>query len=214
MHIDIQHFTKRIDGTVVLDDISLQMESGKIYGFQGKNGSGKSMLMRAICGLIHPTEGSIKIDEKLMGTDISFPESAGILIENPGFISSYSGLQNLKLIASIKRQVKEEYIKELMERFHLDPADKKAYRKYSLGMKQKLGIIAAIMEMPELIILDEPMNGLDEESIEILKDMILELKEKGKLIILSCHDSEELLYLADEIFNLKNGKLMVVSSEL
>lgn len=208
MHIDIQHFTKRIDGTVVLNDISLQMESGKIYGFQGKNGSGKSMLMRAICGLIHPTEGSIKIDEKLMGTDISFPESAGILIENPGFISSYSGLQNLKLIASIKRQVKEEYIKELMERFHLDPADKKAYRKYSLGMKQKLGIIAAIMEMPELIILDEPMNGLDEESIEILKDMILELKEKGKLIILSCHDSEELLYLADEIFNLKNGKLI------
>lgn len=208
MHIDIQHFTKRIDGTVVLDDISLQMESGKIYGFQGKNGSGKSMLMRAICGLIHPTEGSIKIDEKLMGTDISFPESAGILIENPGFISSYSGLQNLKLIASIKRQVKEEYIKELMERFHLDPADKKAYRKYSLGMKQKLGIIAAIMEMPKLIILDEPMNGLDEESIEILKDMILELKEKGKLIILSCHDSEELLYLADEIFNLKNGKLI------
>lgn len=208
MHIDIQHFTKRIDGTVVLDDISLQMKSGKIYGFQGKNGSGKSMLMRAICGLIHPTEGSIKIDEKLMGTDISFPESAGILIENPGFISSYSGLQNLKLIASIKRQVKEEYIKELMERFHLDPADKKAYRKYSLGMKQKLGIIAAIMEMPELIILDEPMNGLDEESIEILKDMILELKEKGKLIILSCHDSEELLYLADEIFNLKNGKLI------
>lgn len=208
MHIDIQHFTKRIDGTVVLDDISLQMESGKIYGFQGKNGSGKSMLMRAICGLIHPTEGSIKIDEKLMGADISFPESAGILIENPGFISSYSGLQNLKLIASIKRQVKEEYIKELMERFHLDPADKKAYRKYSLGMKQKLGIIAAIMEMPELIILDEPMNGLDEESIEILKDMILELKEKGKLIILSCHDSEELLYLADEIFNLKNGKLI------
>lgn len=208
MHIDIQHFTKRIDGTVVLDDISLQMESGKIYGFQGKNGSGKSMLMRAICGLIHPTEGSIKIDEKLMGTDISFPESAGILIENPGFISSYSGLQNLKLIASIKRQVKEEYIKELMERFHLDLADKKAYRKYSLGMKQKLGIIAAIMEMPELIILDEPMNGLDEESIEILKDMILELKEKGKLIILSCHDSEELLYLADEIFNLKNGKLI------
>lgn len=208
MHIDIQHFTKRIDGTVVLDDISLQMESGKIYGFQGKNGSGKSMLMRAICGLIHPTEGSIKIDEKLMGTDISFPESAGILIENPGFISSYSGLQNLKLIASIKRQVKEEYIKELMERFHLDPADKKAYRKYSLGMKQKLGIIAAIMEMPELIIMDEPMNGLDEESIEILKDMILELKEKGKLIILSCHDSEELLYLADEIFNLKNGKLI------
>lgn len=193
MHIDIQHFTKRIDGTVVLDDISLQMESGKIYGFQGKNGSGKSMLMRAICGLIHPTEGSIKIDEKLMGTDISFPESAGILIENPGFISSYSGLQNLKLIASIKREVKEEYIKELMERFHLDPADKKAYRKYSLGMKQKLGIIAAIMETPELIILDEPMNGLDEESIEILKDMILELKEKGKLIILSCHDSEELL---------------------
>lgn len=208
MHIDIQHFTKRIDGTVVLDDISLQMESGKIYGFQGKNGSGKSMLMRAICGLIHPTEGSIKIDEKIMGTDISFPESAGILIENPGFISSYSGLQNLKLIASIKRQVKEEYIKELMERFHLDPADKKAYRKYSLGMKQKLGIIAAIMEMSELIILDEPMNGLDEESIEILKDMILELKEKGKLIILSCHDSEELLYLADEIFNLKNGKLI------
>jgi ABC-2 type transport system ATP-binding protein len=208
MHIDIQHFTKRIDGTVVLDDISLQMESGKIYGFQGKNGSGKSMLMRAICGLIHPTEGSIKIDEKLMGADISFPESAGILIENPGFISSYSGLQNLKLIASIKRQVKEEYIKELMERFHLDPVDKKAYRKYSLGMKQKLGIIAAIMEMPELIILDEPMNGLDEESIEILKDMILELKEKGKLIILSCHDSEELLYLADEIFNLKNGKLV------
>lgn len=208
MKIDINNISKKIGNQDVLKNISLQLESGRIYGLKGRNGSGKTMLMRAICGLIRLTDGEIVIDGEVLRKDISFPKNVGALIENPGFISYYSGYENLKTIASIKEIASDEKIKELMQRFGLDPQDKKPFRKYSLGMKQKLGIIAAIFEDPELIILDEPINALDEKSVQILKEILETMKKKGALIILSCHDTEDLLELSDDIIEIQEGSVV------
>ena len=185
----------------------IDLTSGNIYGFQGKNGSGKTMLMRAISGLILPTSGYVEVDGKRIGKDIDFPQDIGVLIENPGFIGSYSGFENLRLLASLKNRVSDEKIAELMKQLSLDPADNKKFRKYSLGMKQKLGIIAAIMEEPEIIILDEPFNALDEKSCEIVNDMLLKLKADNKIIIIACHDKEELFRIADVVYVIENGEV-------
>ncbi len=208
MYINIKNLTKIISGTTILDHISLHMEQGKIYGLKGKNGSGKTMLMRAICGLILPTEGEIEIDGEILGRDISFPRSVGALIENPGFIAGYTGLKNLNLLARIQDRIKEDTVRETLSMVGLDPEDKKKYKKYSLGMKQKLGIAAAIMENPELIILDEPMNALDEESVSRIRAILLKRREEGALILVACHDKEELESLSDEIFAIENGKIV------
>ncbi len=208
MRIEIKDISKKIGNQTVLEHISLSLESGKIYGLKGKNGSGKTMLMRAICGLIRLTEGKIEIDGEVLRRDISFPRSIGVLIESPGFIDQYSGYQNLKVLISIKNLVHEECISEVLERVGLDPMDTKPFRKYSLGMKQKLGIAAAIVENPELIILDEPTNALDEGSIKKLEQILKELKEQGRLIVISCHDTEELMELSDEIIELKDGRVI------
>lgn len=166
MQIDVNSVSKQIGSQTVLEHITLHLESGHIYGLKGRNGSGKTMLMRALCGLIKCTSGEVVIDGQVLRRDISFPKSVGVLIEGPGFISNYSGLENLKTIASIKGIADEKQIREKMRELGLDPDEKKAYRKYSLGMKQKLGIVAAVMEEPELIILDEPTNALDEKTRE------------------------------------------------
>ena len=207
MKIEIKDYVKELSGNTVLNHINLTFESGKIYGLSGKNGSGKTMLMRAICGLIRPTEGYVSIDGAVIGKDISFPPSVGVLIESPSFISYYSGFKNLQLLASIKNIADDDTIKGLMTRLDLDPENKKRYRKYSMGMKQKIGIIAAVMEKPDLIILDEPINALDEKSAQTLKEMLNEYKEDGALIIISCHDREELEFLSDEIVYLADGKV-------
>ena len=207
MKIEIKDYVKELSGNTVLNHISLTFESGKIYGLSGKNGSGKTMLMRAICGLIRPTEGFVSIDGAVIGKDISFPPSVGVLIESPSFISYYSGFKNLQLLASIKNIADDDTIKGLMTRLDLDPENKKRYKKYSMGMKQKIGIIAAVMEKPDLIILDEPINALDEKSAQTLKEMLNEYKEDGALIIISCHDREELEFLSDEIIYLADGKV-------
>lgn len=207
MYIEIKNYTKILSKATVLNDISIKMDKGKVYGFQGYNGSGKTMLMRAICGLISPTKGEVIIDGKPLGKNNSFPESIGILIENPGFLPYYSGFENLKIIAQIKRRISDETIRKTMSKLGLDPYDKKKFGKYSLGMKQKLGIAAAIMEEPEIVILDEPFNALDEKSATIVGNEILNLREKGKLVILACHDSKELEYLCDEIFVIEEGKI-------
>ena len=211
MKIVVKDFTKKLSHNYVLDDINLELESGKIYGFVGKNGSGKTMLMRAICGLILPTSGYVEIDGKALGKDISFPDSVGALIENPGFISGYSGFRNLKVLAQIKNKISNDKIIETIKSVGLDPQDKKSYGKYSLGMKQKLGIAAAIMEEPELLILDEPFNGLDEDSVDRVRDIILNYKNENNLIILSCHDKQEIEKLCDEIVEIKTGKIVSVS---
>ena len=207
MYLEIQNLSKTISKNPILRNITMGMERGKIYGLRGKNGSGKTMLMRAICGLILPTEGSVSIDGEVLGKDISFPRSIGALIENPGFIANYSGLKNLQILAAIQNHIGQKDIEAIMEQLGLDSADPKKFKKYSLGMKQKLGIAAAVMENPDLIILDEPINALDEKSVEIVKQLLLNHKERGALIIISCHDREELEFLSDEVFCMEDGQI-------
>lgn len=207
MYLEIKNLSKTISKNAVLNNISIEMEKGKIYGLRGKNGSGKTMLMRSICGLIVPTEGEIVIDGESLHKDISFPRSIGALIETPGFISSYSGFKNLKILASIQNKILDSDIENILLELGLSPHDKKKFKKYSLGMKQKLGIAAAIMENPDIIILDEPINALDESSVTKVKELLLRYKKSGSLIIISCHDKEELEYLCDEIFCIENGTI-------
>lgn len=207
MFIELTNVSKTIKGTVVLDDINLRMESGKVYGLKGKNGSGKTMLMRAVCGLIS-TDGTVNINGEILGKDISFPRSIGVLIENPSFISNYTGFKNLKVLASIQNRINDEDIKNALIKVQLDPADKRTYRKYSLGMKQKLGIAAAFMENPDIIILDEPINALDEAGAKQVHKILEEQKSRGAIIIIACHDREELEMLSDEIIEISEGKIV------
>ena len=207
MYLEIQNLSKTIARTAILQNLSLEMERGKIYGLWGKNGSGKTMLIRAICGLIHPSEGEILIDGERLGKDIAFPRSIGALIESPGFIAGYSGIKNLRFLAGIQQKIGDDQIRSVMTALSLDPDDRKKFKKYSLGMKQKLGIAAAIMEKPEIILLDEPFNALDEKSAAAVGNILREEKKRGALILLSCHDKAELDDLADEVFCLESGRL-------
>src|SRR5699024_3924792 len=186
----------------------LQLEQGLIYGFRGNNGSGKTMLFRAISGLIHPSEGIIVVDGKQIGKDISFPENLGLLIEHPGFIPEYTGLKNLELLALIQGKIDKQQVKDAIDRVGLDTNDRRKFRKYSLGMKQRLGIAQAIMEDPELIILDEPTNGLDEDGVKRINQMILDLKEEGKTILIASHEQESLDKVSDEIYQNDGGKII------
>ena len=186
----------------------MELQSGTVYGFKGINGSGKTMLMRLICGLIRPTQGEVSINGKVLGKDLSFPESVGVFLENPAFLGAYSGFQNLKLLASIKSVADDEAIRSALSRVGLRPDDHKKYRKYSLGMKQRLGIAAAIMERPDIVILDEPTNSLDADGVNLVKSVIKDEKKRGALVIISCHDAELLQDLSDETFLLEQGRLV------
>ena len=208
MYIKITDVNKTIKKAPILRDINLEFTGGKVYGLRGKNGSGKTMLMRAICGLITPDSGIIDIDGKILGKDISFPESIGVLIENPAFIGNYTGFKNLKVLASIQNRIGDEQIRKALEDIGLDSDDKRTYRKYSLGMKQKLGIAAAVMENPDIIILDEPINALDDVSVEKVHDILEEQKKRGAVIIIACHDKEELDQLSDEIIEISDGRII------
>ena len=208
MDIKITDVNKTIKKAPILRDINLEFTGGKVYGLRGKNGSGKTMLMRAICGLITPDSGIIDIDGKILGKDISFPESIGVLIKNPSFIGNYTGFKNLKVLASIQNRIGDEQIRKALEDIGLDPDDKRTYRKYSLGMKQKLGIAAAVMENPDIIILDEPINALDDVSVEKVHDILEEQKKRGAVIIIACHDKEELDQLSDEIIEISDGRII------
>lgn len=212
MYIELKNVSKKIKGIDILDDVSLRMESGKIYGFRGKNGSGKTMLMRAIAGLIKVT-GTVDIDGRILGKDEMFPPSIGILIENPSFVAEYTGLKNLEMLACIKNKIEIEDIRHAMEQVGLDPDDKRTYKKYSLGMKQKLGIAAAFMEKPDIIILDEPINALDEAGAKQVHKILEEQKKRGALIIIACHDKEELEMLSDEIIEIYEGRIVAGEKE-
>jgi ABC-2 type transport system ATP-binding protein len=207
MQIEINDYTKTIRSAVILDRVTLRFESGSIFGLNGPNGSGKTMLMRAICGLIYPTEGYVNIDGQVIGKDTSFPPSVGILIENPAFIAKYTGLKNLLTLASLKGVIGENEVRTTLSAVGLDPDDKRPYRKYSLGMKQRLGIAAALMENPELILLDEPINALDEDGVRLVRDLLFEYKARGALIVVACHDFDELRFLSDEIIEMYEGKV-------
>ena len=205
--IVLENVTKVIRGNTVTDNVSVVFESGEIIGLKGVNGSGKTMLMRLIAGLILPTGGRILIDGEELGKDITFPRSIGILIENPAFLDSYSGFKNLQMLASIKGVVGDDDVRTAIERVRLDPDDKKKYRKYSLGMKQRLGIAAAVMERPDIVILDEPTNALDSDGVEVVKEILREEKKRGALVIISCHDFETLKSLSDRMYLIEAGRL-------
>jgi len=207
MNIVISNLSKKIRDTIVLSNVNLSFQSGTIYGLCGENGSGKTMLMRAICGLILPTSGTVCIDGKVLGRDIDFPNDTGILIENPAFVSNMSAFDNLKLLSSIRDVSNEKSIREYIKKVGLDPDSKKKYKKFSLGMKQKLGIAAAFFEENELVILDEPYNALDEDSIEPVNNLIREAKERGAIVILASHNKELLTNIADIIIKLKGGTI-------
>ena len=205
--VRLEDYCKSFKSAEVLKNINLTLESGKVIGLKGKNGSGKTMLMRAISGLILPTSGKVYINDKELGRHISFPPSIGILIENPSFISNYTGFKNLKILASIQNRISDDEIRDAIRKVGLDPDDKRTFKKYSLGVKQRLGIAAAIMERPDIVILDEPINALDEAGAGLIKGLLDELKANGSLIIIACHDTEELNYLSDEIYEIYDGEI-------
>lgn len=207
MKIEVQNISKIINKNVILDDISVDFISGKIYGIKGRNGSGKTVFLKSLCGLTRLTAGQILMDGKRLGKDMDFPESVGFLIEYPGFPGGLNAFDNLKVLASIKQRISDDEIQSAIFRVGLEQDAKKKYRQYSLGMKQKLGIAAAIMEKPELLLLDEPMNGLDDDAVMKFKKILQEEKERGALIIIVSHDLEELEMLSDELYQMKEGRL-------
>lgn len=207
MKIEVDHFTKTIGKTNVLENINVSLESGNIYGVVGRNGSGKTMFLRALAGLILPTGGEVRVDGKVLGKDISFPERLGILLEKPNFLPHLTGRENLKLLAKIRKIAGDEQIQSFMTLFGLNWKSDKKFKKYSLGMKQKLGIIQAVMEDPEIVILDEPFNALDEESVETLREMLKKLKDEKKLIVMTSHHKEDIEQLCDQTFLMSEGKL-------
>lgn len=209
MKIEIKNVTKIIKKTKVIDSVSLKFEGGKIYGLSGKNGCGKTMLMRLISGLIYPTTGEIIINDKILGRDCSFPKSIGLLIENPAFLTDYTAYENLKMLnGMVGKKLSKEEILGVIESVGLDPKDKRKYYKFSLGMKQRLGIAAAIMGKPEVILLDEPINAIDVDGVSEIRNLIRDLRDEDRVIVIACHDKEEMEYMADEIIYMKDGKIV------
>lgn len=209
--IEVKNLCKTINKNIVLDNINLHMVSGQVYGFQGINGSGKTMFMRALIGLIHPTSGKILIDQKELGKDMDFPKSIGFLLENPTFLDMYSGPDNLRLLAGVDNNISADMINKeidsLIEEVGLKSAGNKKYKKYSLGMKQRLGIAAAVLGNPDIVVLDEPTNALDDDGKDMVKRIVKMQKERGALVIISCHEMQTLEELSDEIVRLKEGRI-------
>ena len=205
--ISVEHVSLTIGTAQILRDVSAQFEEGQIHGIVGRNGSGKTMLMKCICGFIRPDSGKILVDGKQVGRDVDFPPDLGLLIETPGFIPYYSGLKNLELLAAINRRVSKERLNACMEQIGLGDAKNKRVSKYSMGMRQRLGIAQAIMENPRLLILDEPLNGLDEQGVEDIRALLLELKSQGKTILLSSHNREDIDLLCDSVCKMEGGVL-------
>ena len=204
--IEVNNIKKKIGDKLILDDISLNLDKGKIYGFRGRNGSGKTMLFRAICGLITIDQGYNVVDGlKLANKHV--PADIGLLLENPAFLPELSGYDNLEMIASIRNVVGKERIEEVIKMVGLADAKDKAFGKYSLGMKQRLAIGQAIMEYPKILMLDEPTNAIDEEGIRVLKEIVTSEKNKGTLVLLASHEKEIIDELADEVYTMADGKI-------
>lgn len=206
-YLEIKAASKVINKTTVLNNIQLNLEKGHIYGFIGHNGSGKTMLFRAICGFIKLTSGQIIINGEVIGKDISFPRNAGVIIENPGFIPQYSGFKNLAYLAAIDNKIPQSKIWEALEVVGLKDCAHIKTKKYSLGMKQRLGIAQAIMEDQDLLIFDEPTNALDKEGSQMFKNLMMQLKGQGKTILIASHNENEINYLSDEIYEMESGIL-------
>lgn len=207
MAIEVENVSKTIKGRQVLDRVSLQVPTGRIYGISGPNGSGKSMLLRVICGLVIPHEGTVRVFGKTIGKEQEFAPDTGILIETPGFLPGYSGIDNLRLLAMIRAQVSRQEIAEIIRKVGLDPTDRRPVRTYSTGMRQRLGLAQALMERPRLLLLDEPTNGLDRQGVQDIHRLLRELKGDGTTILLTSHSREEIEGLCDAEFRMERGHL-------
>ena len=206
--IEVQNVVKRFRDQVVLKNVSISFEKGKIHGIEGRNGSGKTVLFKCICGLMHPEEGVILVNGKRVGRDVDMPEDIGAIIEAPGFLPNYSGYKNLRFLANIRRKIGKEEILNVLKTVGLDPESRKHVGKYSLGMRQRLVIAQAIMEDPEILILDEPMNGLDNAGVQDIRALLLELKAQGKTILLASHNHEDIAALCDTVHEMDGGVLL------
>ncbi|WP_449314565.1 ABC transporter ATP-binding protein [Rubneribacter sp.] len=208
MSVQIINLVKKIRRTTVLDNISCSLNPGVVYTIRGENGSGKTMLLRAIAGLIRPTSGKVLIDGQELKKDIEFPPSIGLLVDSPSFLPKYTGLQNLSLLASIKSLISTDEVKQALELVGLDPLDKRPYGKYSLGMKKRLAIACATMEKPRIVLLDEPFNALDESGVIMAKEIIESVRREGRLIVVASHDATELGEMEEMRLIMHHGRLI------
>ena len=209
--IQVNDIVLRFKKDILLDHVSYQCEHGKIHGIVGRNGSGKTMLMKCICGFIPVTSGKVTVFGKVIGKDVDIPDNIGAIIETPGFLPEYSAYRNLKFLADINGKASKENIRNAMQSVGLDPDSRKHVGKFSLGMRQRLGLAQAIMEDPDLLILDEPMNGLDKDGVQDMRSYLLHLKEQGKTILLASHSAEDISVLCDTVCEMDKGKLTIIS---
>lgn len=212
--IELIHVTKKFGQELVLKEVNLTLEQGRVYGIVGNNGSGKTVLMKCICGFLIPTTGLIRVFGSSIGQDVDFPESLGVIIETPGFLTNLTGRKNLEILAGMRRKIGPAEVQQVLEKVGLDLALKKPVANYSLGMRQRLGIAQAIMEDPKLLILDEPFNGLDKHGVGEIRKLLLELKEEGKTILLASHNEEDIRILCDEVYEMDGGVLRKCEDEI
>lgn len=205
--IEVAHINKSFKDNKVLKDVSLKCESGKIYGLVGHNGSGKTVLFKIICGFLSCDEGTVSVNGQIMGKDKDMLTEAGVIIEDPGFLRNWSAYHNLEFLYTIRNKSNKSYLYSILEKVGLDPKLKRPVGKFSLGMRQRLAIAQAIMEDPEILILDEPMNGLDKKGVEEIRELLLKMKQKNRLIILASHNREDIDILCDEVYEMEDGKL-------
>ncbi len=203
--VEISHVTKRFGEDLVLKEVNLALDCGKVYGIVGNNGSGKTVLMKCICGFMPATTGTIRVFGKQIGKDVDFPERLGVIIEAPGFLTNLTGIRNLEILADMRRQITKADARIAMRKVGLDPDMRKPVAKYSLGMRQRLGIAQAIMEDPQLLVLDEPFNGLDKNGVAEIRKILLELRTEGKTILLASHNEEDIRILCDEVYEMDGG---------
>ncbi len=210
--VTIEHVSKSFGNQEVLTDISISMEKGKIYGLIGRNGSGKTVLLKCICGFLTPTAGEIRIDGQKTTEKEAYMDKMGIIIETPGFLPGYSAYKNLKMLAMIRKSISDSQIRDAIISVGLDPDSPKKVGKFSMGMRQRLGIAQAIMENPEILLLDEPMNGLDNHGVADMRKLFLEMRNQGKVILLASHNKEDIEFLCDDVFTMDAGILSRLSS--
>ena len=207
-YIEVSNVSKKYKDRMLVDDVSFTVEKGKILGIVGLNGSGKTVLLKCICGLMDYSGGTITVNGKVIGKDCEYPANMGVIIETPGFLPYHSGYKNLEYLASLRKKISKQDIKDVLIKVGLAGEEKKLVAKYSLGMRQRLGIAQAIMENPELLILDEPMNGLDKDGIAEVRKLLLEMKAEGKTMIITSHNEEDIKVLCDKVVEMDKGKMV------
>ncbi len=208
--ISINHVIKKFRENNVLNNVSIDIDSGSVTGLVGRNGSGKTVLMKCVCGLVSPTSGTISVRGKIVGRDVDIPDNIGVIIENPGFLPNFSAYNNLMQLANINGKIGKNEVRAAIGKVGLNPDDKKKVGKFSLGMRQRLGLAQAIMEDPDILILDEPLNGLDKEGATNMRMFLLSLKEQGKTLLIASHSAEDIDVLCDTVYEMDKGNLSKV----